>query len=158
MKRIINILLLFLSAFTVNAQTDTIECNHSDMLGVEVAAPHKFVGEVARGFLNVNYTKPQLIADDYYIMHYMSAGYSFYKRRANEYVLSYGIGIPLHYFQSGTLYGYLIDGYHYRGDYDDFRKRRVKAEYRKKNYGFSIAYTLRHSLIFGYSFNYKKTK
>ena len=134
------------------------------MLGIEVGLPI-----IGRGFINPNITLPQRVTDEYYIIHYIAGGYSFLKDKQDEYVFSYGVGIPLYTFKKGILYGYLIDAYHYRpkkvvvNHLDhllrrDFRQRRVKLAYRRNSYEFSTTYTIRYSLIFGisYSFNNKK--
>tara|TARA_R110002073_G_scaffold281802_1_gene446055 strand:- start:487 stop:993 length:507 start_codon:yes stop_codon:yes gene_type:complete len=121
------------------------------MVGVEVGPPI-----MGRGFVNPTVTIPQVIAGNYYIIHYLAGGYSFSKGKQDEYVLSYGIGIPLYTLKEGILYGYLIDGYHHRSKKDnDFRQRRVKFAYRNDSYEFSMIYTLRYSLMVGvsYSFN-----
>ena len=128
------------------------------MLGIEVGLPI-----IGRGFINPNITLPQRITDEYYIIHYIAGGYSFLKNKQDEYVFSYGIGIPLYTLKKGILYGYLIDAYHYRpqkivvdlNKNRDFRQRRVRFAYRKNSYEFSTTYTIRYSLIFGisYSFN-----
>ena len=129
------------------------------MLGVEVGLPI-----MGRGFINPNITLPQRITDEYYIIHYIAGGYSFKKDKQDEYVFSYGIGIPLYTFKKGVLYGYLIDAYHYRPKkvvvnhpdhplHRDFRQRRVKLAYRKNSFEFSTTYTIRYSLIFGASYH-----
>jgi len=146
-------LLWSMSLTNVNAQ-DTLQCPipiESDgtvtMLGIEVGAPI-----MGRGFINPMVTIPQKVSSDYNIIHYLAAGYSFSKGKQDEYVLSYGIGIPLYALKNGTLYGYLIDAYHRRLNNDkDFRQRRIKFAYRNNSYEFSVTYTLRYSLIIGVS-------
>ena len=158
------LLVLALMSIKVNAQDTlsvpiSIERNVTlTMLGVEIGLP-----VTSRGFINPNVTIPQRITSEYYIIHYIAGGYSFLRDEQDEYVFSYGIGIPLYDFQKGILYGYLVDAYHYRpklivvdpNKNRDFRQRRVRFAYRKNLYEFSTTYTIRHSLIFGvsYSFN-----
>lgn len=161
---VVMILLWSMSLTNINAQ-DTLQCpapiecdGTVTMLGGEVGVPI-----MGRGFINSNITIPQRITNKYYIVHYIAGGYSFLKNKQDEYVFSYGIGIPLYTFQKGILYGYLIDAYHYRpklivvdpNKNRDFRQRRVRFAYRKNLYEFSTTYTIRYSLIFGisYSFN-----
>ena len=156
------LLVLALMPTRVSAQ-DTLSISTSierdvtlTMLGVEIGLPI-----TSRGFINPNVTMPQRITNEYYIVHYIAGGYSFLRDKQDEYVFSYGIGIPLHTFQKGILYGYLVDAYHYRpklivvdpNKNRDFRQRRVRFAYRKNLYEFSTTYTIRHSLIFGVSYS-----
>jgi hypothetical protein len=167
MKKTILMLLMTTMLVIVNAK-DTTNTNSqkiqkvtitSNMFGVEFGAPI-----MGRGLINPNVTIPQRIAYEYYIVHYLSMGYSFLEGKKDEYLLSYGIGIPLIVSSKGTLYGYFIDAYHYRPDLvitdptknRDFRQRRLRLAYRVNNFEFSTTYTLRHSAILGISYSFKK--
>lgn len=159
-------LLISVTSFIVNAQ-DTISnqkqtqkvTTTNNMFGLEFGAP-----VMGRGLINPNVTIPQRIASEYYIVHYLSVGYSFLEDKKDEYLLSYGIGIPLRISKKGTLYGYLIDAYHYRPDVvitdptknRDFRQRRVRLAYRTSKFEVSATYTLRYSAILGISYSFKK--
>ena len=165
MKKAILMLLISVTSFIVNAQ-DTISSQKqthkvttNNMFGVEVGAPI-----MGRGLINPNVTIPQRIASEYHIVHYLAVGYSFLEDKKDEYLFSYGIGIPLQISKKGTLYGYLIEAYHYRPDVvitdptknRDFRQRRVKLAYRTSKFEFSTTYTLRYSAILGVSYSFKK--
>jgi len=161
-------LLLILGCSVVNAQdttTNTTPINEesftttSVMYGLEFGIPIR-----GRGLINPNVTIPQRISTEYHIVHYLAVGYSFLEDKKDEYLFSYGVGIPLTKLNKGTLYGYLIDAYHYRPDVvvtdpnknRDFRQRRIKMAYRTNKYEFSTTYTLRYSLILGISYTFKK--
>ena len=166
MKKTILTLLMTIGSLMSNAQ-DTIPNSKifgtptSSLFGVEVGV----TDTTKRGFINPNITLPQRITDDYYIVHYLSVGYSFLDNKNDEYVFSYGIGIPLPKgVRSGRLYIYLIDAYHYRPDFivadpndnRDFRERRLRLSYRTNKFEVSTAYDLRHSLILGLSYSFRK--
>ena len=166
MKKTILILLVIVTSVMVNAQ-DTISTNQqtcksittNNMFGVEFGAP-----VMGRGLINPNFTIPQRISSEYHIVHYLALGYSFLEDKKDEYLFSYGIGIPLRVFEKGTLYGYFIDAYHYRPDLvvvdptknRDFRQRRVRIAYRTNNFEFSTTYTLRYSVILGISYSFNR--
>ena len=166
MKKTILMLLISVTSFIVNAQDTTSSQKQTqkvittnNMFGVEFGAPI-----MGRGLINPNVTIPQRIASEYHIVHYLAVGYSFLEDKKDEYLFSYGIGIPLRISKKGTLYGYLIEAYHYRPDVvitdptknRDFRQRRVKLAYRKSKFEFSATYTLRYSTILGVSYSFKK--
>ena len=131
----------------------------SNMFGVEFGMPI-----MGRGLINPNTTIPQRISSEYHIVHYLAVGYSFLVDKKDEYLFSYGIGIPLRVLKKGTLYGYFIDAYHYRPDLvvvdptknRDFRQRRIRIAYRTNKFEFSTTYTLRYSAILGISYTFKK--
>jgi hypothetical protein len=166
MKKTILMLLISVTSFIVNAQDTTSSQKQTqkvitttNMFGVEVGAPI-----MGRGIINPNVTIPQRIASEYHVVHYLAVGYSFLEDKKDEYLFSYGIGIPLQISKKGTLYGYLIEAYHYRPDVvitdptknRDFRQRRVKLAYRTSKFEFSATYTLRYSAILGVSYSFKK--
>ena len=166
MKKTILILLIGVTSFIVNAQDTTKTQKQiqkvtttNNMFGVEFAAPI-----MGRGLINPNVTIPQRIAPEYHIVHYLAIGYSFLVDKKDEYLLSYGIGIPLLVSKKSTLYGYFIDAYHYRPDVvvidptknRDFRQRRIRIAYRTNKFEVSTTYTLRHSAILGISYTFKK--
>ena len=159
-------LLISVTSFIVNAQDTTSSQKQTqkvittnNMFGVEFGAPI-----MGRGLISPNVTIPQRIASEYHIVHYLAVGYSFLEDKKDEYLFSYGIGIPLRISKKGTLYGYLIDAYHYRPDVvitdpsknRDFRQRRVRLAYRTSKFEFSATYTLRYSAILGVSYSFKK--
>ena len=165
MKKTILMLLISVTSFIVNAQDTTSSQKQTqkvitttNMFGVEVGAPI-----MGRGIINPNVTIPQRIASEYHVVHYLAVGYSFFEDKKDEYLFSYGIGIPLQISKKGTLYGYLIEAYHYRPDVvitdptknRDFRQRRVKLAYRTSKFEFSATYTLRYSAILGVSYSFK---
>ena len=167
MKKIILMLLMSVTSLIVNAQ-DTTKSNNpqvekvtttSNMFGIEFGVPI-----MGRGIINPNITIPQRIASEYHIVHYLSVGYSFLDDKKDEYLFSYGIGIPLLVTKKGTLYGYFIDAYHYRPDVvvvdptknRDFRQRRVRVAYRTTKFEFSTTYTLRYSVILGISYSFNR--
>ena len=165
MKKTILMLLISVTSFIVNAQDTTSSKKQTqkvitttNMFGVEVGAPI-----MGRGIINPNVTIPQRIASEYHVVHYLAVGYSFLEDKKDEYLFSYGIGIPLQISKKGTLYGYLIEAYHYRPDVvitdptknRDFRQRRVKLAYRTSKFEFSATYTLRYSAILGVSYSFK---
>ena len=167
MKKTILTLLVIVTSLMVNAQDTTTSTNNQthkvittdNMFGVEFGVPI-----MGRGLINPNVTIPQRIASEYHIVHYLAVGYSFLEDKKDEYLFSYGIGIPLRISKKGTLYGYLIDAYHYRPDVvitdptknRDFRQRRVRVAYRTNKFEFSTTYTLRYSVILGISYSFKK--
>ena len=165
MKKIILMLLISATSFIVNAQDTTSSQKQThkvittNMFGVEFGVPI-----MGRGLINPNVTIPQRIASEYHIVHYLAVGYSFLEDKKDEYLLSYGIGIPLRISKKSTLYGYFIDAYHYRPDVvitdptknRDFRQRRLRLAYRTNKFEFSTTYTLRHSAILGISYSFKK--
>ena len=167
MKKTILMLLVGVSSFIVNAQDTTTSTNQqtkkvtttNNMFGVELGVPIE-----GRGLINTNVTIPQRIASEYHIVHYLSVGYSFLTDKKDEYLFSYGVGIPLRTLKKGTRYGYFIDAYHYRPDLvitdptknRDFRQRRIRLAYRTNKFEFSTMYTLRHSAIFGIAYSFKK--
>jgi len=166
MKKTILMLLISVTSFIVNAQDTTSSQKQTqkvittnNMFGVEFGVPI-----MGRGLINPNVTIPQRIASEYHIVHYLAVGYSFLEDKKDEYLFSYGIGIPLRISKKGTLYGYLIDAYHYRPDVvitdpsknRDFRQRRVRLAYRTSKFEFSATYTLRYSAILGVSYSFKK--
>jgi len=166
MKKTILMLLISVTSFIVNAQDTTSSQKQTqkvittnNMFGVEFGAPI-----MGRGLISPNVTIPQRIASEYHIVHYLAVGYSFLEDKKDEYLFSYGIGIPLRISKKGTLYGYLIDAYHYRPDVvitdpsknRDFRQRRVRLAYRTSKFEFSATYTLRYSAILGVSYSFKK--
>ena len=159
-------LLISVTSFIVNAQDTTSSQKQTqkvittnNMFGVEFGAPI-----MGRGLISPNVTIPQRIASEYHIVHYLAVGYSFLEDKKDEYLFSYGIGIPLRISKKGTLYGYFIDAYHYRPDVvitdptknRDFRQRRLRLAYRTNKFEFSTTYTLRHSAIVGISYSFKK--
>ena len=165
MKKTILMLLISVTSFIVNAQDTTSSKKQTqkvitttNMFGVEVGAPI-----MGRGIINPNVTIPQRIASEYHVVHYLAVGYSFLEDKKDEYLFSYGIGIPLQISKKGTLYGYIIEAYHYRPDVvitdptknRDFRQRRVKLAYRTSKFEFSATYTLRYSAILGVSYSFK---
>ena len=165
MKKTILMLLISVTSFIVNAQDTTSSQKQTqkvitttNMFGVEVGAPI-----MGRGIINPNVTIPQRIASEYHVVHYLAVGYSFLEDKKDEYLFSYGIGIPLQISKKGTLYGYLIEAYHYRPDVvitdptknRYFRQRRVKLAYRTSKFEFSATYTLRYSAILGVSYSFK---
>ena len=165
MKKIILMLLVCVTSLIVNAQDTTSTQKQTqkvittnNMFGVEFGIPI-----MGRGLINPNVTIPQMIASEYHIVHYLAVGYSFLEDKKDEYLLSYGIGIPLRISKKGTLYGYFIDAYHYRPDVvitdptknRDFRQRRLRLAYRTNKFEFSTTYTLRHSVIAGISYSFK---
>jgi|TARA_R110001583_G_C5558531_1_gene400971 hypothetical protein len=166
MKKTILILLVIVTSLMVSAQDTTSTQKQTqkaittnNMFGVEFGIPI-----MGRGLINPNVTIPQRIASEYHIVHYLAVGYSFLEDKKDEYLFSYGIGIPLRISKKGTLYGYLIDAYHYRPDVvitdptknRDFRQRRVRLAYRTSKFEFSATYTLRYSAILGVSYSFKK--
>ena len=167
MKKTILMLLVGVSSFIVNAQDTTTSTNQqtkkvtttNNMFGVELGVPIE-----GRGLINTNVTIPQRIASEYHIVHYLAVGYSFLEDKKDEYLFSYGIGIPLLVLKKGTLYGYFIEAYHYRPDLvvvdptkvRDFRQRRIRLAYRTNKFEFSTTYTLRYSAILGVSYTFKK--
>jgi len=165
MKKTILTLLVAIGSLMSSAQ-DTIP--NSKMFGTPTYT--QFGVEVGltdttkRGFINPNITLPQRITDEYYIIHYLAVGYSTLEDSNDEYVFSYGVGIPLPKgVRSGRLYLYLIDAYHYRPDAivvdpndRDFRQRRIRLAYRTNKFEFSTTYTLRHSAILGISYSFRK--
>ena len=166
MKKTILTLLTIMCSLVINAQdtlgVDSMIRNNVvietdgtlTMVGVDIGLPI-----MGRGLLNANVTIPQKISGDYNIIHYMAVGYSSSDNNKDEYLLSYGIGIPLYSTNKGKVYGYLIDAYHYRPTVvvrdihknRDFRQRRVKFAYRVNKYEISTTYTIRYSLMFGFS-------
>ena len=161
MKKILLTLLVLIGLQTQTQAQDTLiqKGNMFTMVGMDIGLP-----VIGRGFINPNITLPQRITDEYYIIHYLAGGYSFLDDKQDEYVFSYGVGIPLYTLKKGILYGYLIDAYHYRPNKvvidtnkkRDFRQRRVKIAYRNNQFEFSTTYTLRYSLILGVSYSFKK--
>ena len=161
MKKILLTLLVLIGLQTQTQAQDTLiqKGNMFTMVGMDIGLP-----VMGRGFINPNITLPQRITDEYYIIHYLAGGYSFLDDKQDEYVFSYGVGIPLYTLKKGILYGYLIDAYHYRPNKvvidtnkkRDFRQRRVKISYRNNQFEFSTTYTLRYSLILGVSYSFKK--
>tara|TARA_R110002153_G_scaffold221958_1_gene374348 strand:+ start:41 stop:526 length:486 start_codon:yes stop_codon:yes gene_type:complete len=161
MKKILLTLLVLIGLQTQTQAQDTLiqKGNMFTMVGMDIGLP-----VIGRGFINPNITLPQRITDEYYIIHYLAGGYSFLDDKQDEYVFSYGVGIPLYTLKKGILYGYLIDAYHYRPNKvvidtnkkRDFRQRRVKISYRNNQFEFSTTYTLRYSLILGVSYSFKK--
>jgi len=158
MKRLLLTLLVLLGLQTQAQDTLIQKSDMFTMVGVDAGVP-----VIGRGFINPNITLPQRITDEYYIIHYLAGGYSFLDDKQDEYVFSYGVGIPLYTLTSGILYGYLIDAYHYRPNKvvtdinksRDFRQRRVKIAYRTNQFEFSTTYTLRYSLILGVAYSFK---
>ena len=160
MKKILLTLLVLIGLQTQTQAQDTLiqKGNMFTMVGMDIGLP-----VIGRGFINPNITLPQRITDEYYIIHYLAGGYSFLDDKQDEYVFSYGVGIPLYTLKKGILYGYLIDAYHYRPNKvvidtnkkRDFRQRRVKISYRNNQFEFSTTYTLRYSLILGVSYSFK---
>jgi len=169
MKKTILTLLVIISSLISNAQ-DTLQKTKmygtptSNLFGLEFGFPDKT--HKNRGLVNTNVTLPQRITDEYYIIHYLAVGYSFLEGVKDEYLLSYGLGIPLPHNGrlKGRMYLYFIDAYHYRPDVvvvdptknRDFRQRRVRISYRTNKFEFSSTYTLRHSTILGVSYSFKK--
>ena len=159
MKKILLTLLVIIGLQTQAQDTLIQKSDMPTMVGIDVGLPI-----MGRGFINPNITLPQRITDEYYIIHYLAGGYSFLDDKQDEYVFSYGVGIPLYTLKKGILYGYLIDAYHYRPNKvvidtnkkRDFRQRRVKIAYRNNQFEFSTTYTLRYSLILGVSYSFKK--
>ena len=159
MKRILLTILVLIGLQTQAQDTLIQKSDMLTMVGIDVGLPI-----MGRGFINPNITLPQRITDEYYIIHYLAGGYSFLDDKQDEYVFSYGVGIPLYTLKKGILYGYLIDAYHYRPNKvvidtnkkRDFRQRRVKISYRNNQFEFSTTYTLRYSLILGVSYSFKK--
>ena len=159
MKKILLTLLVLIGLQTQAQDTLIQKGNMFTMVGMDIGLP-----VIGRGFINPNITLPQRITDEYYIIHYLAGGYSFLEDKQDEYVFSYGVGIPLYTLKKGILYGYLIDAYHYRPNKvvidtnkkRDFRQRRVKISYRNNQFEFSTTYTLRYSLILGVSYSFKK--
>lgn len=160
-------LLVSVASLIVNAQDTTTSNNPQtnkvitikNMFGVELGIPIQ-----GRGLINTNATIPQRISSEYHIVHYLAVGYSFLVDKKDEYLFSYGIGIPLRVLKKGTLYGYFIDAYHYRPDLvvvdptknRDFRQRRVRVAYRTTKFEFSTTYTLRYSAILGISYSFNR--
>lgn len=159
-------LLVSVISLIVNAQDTTTSTQQTqkaattdNMFGVEFGIPI-----MGRGIINPNVTIPQRIASEYHIVHYLAVGYSFLEDKKDEYLFSYGIGIPLLVLKKGTLYGYFIEAYHYRPDLvvvdptkvRDFRQRRIRLAYRTNKFEFSTTYTLRYSAILGVSYTFKK--
>ena len=156
---------LILGCSVVNGQDTTASVHQqthnltTNMFGVEFGAPI-----MGRGVVNPNVTIPQRISSEYHIVHYLSVGYSFLEDKKDEYLFSYGIGIPLKVLDKGTFYGYFIDAYHYRPDLivvdptknRDFRQRRIRIAYRTNKLEFSTTYTLRYSVILGISYSFNK--
>jgi hypothetical protein len=135
----------------------------SNLFGLEFGFPDKT--HKNRGLVNTSVTLPQRITDEYYIIHYLAVGYSFLEDVKDEYLLSYGLGIPLPNGRlKGRMYLYFIEAYHYRPDVvvvdptknRDFRQRRVRVSYRTNKFELSSTYTLRHSVILGVSYSFKK--
>ena len=161
MKRILLTILVLIGLQTQAQDTLIQKSDMLTMVGIDVGLPI-----MGRGFINPNITLPQRITDEYYIIHYLAGGYSFLDDKQDEYVFSYGVGIPLYTLKKGILYGYLIDAYHYRPNKvvidtnkkRDFRQRRVKISYRNNQFEFSTTYTLRYSLILGVSYSFKNQK
>jgi hypothetical protein len=161
MKKILLTLLVIIGLQTQAQDTLIQKSDMPTMVGIDVGLPI-----MGRGFINPNITLPQRITDEYYIIHYLAGGYSFLDDKQDEYVFSYGVGIPLYTLKKGILYGYLIDAYHYRPNKvvidtnkkRDFRQRRVKIAYRNNQFEFSTTYTLRYSLILGVSYSFKNQK
>jgi hypothetical protein len=167
MKKTILMLLMGVTLLIVNAQDTTTSQNqqtqkvitNSIMYGIELGIPIE-----GRGLINPNVTIPQRIAPEYHIVHYLAIGYSFLEDKKDEYLFSYGIGIPLRVSKKSTLYGYFIEAYHYRPDVvvvdpsknRDFRQRRIRIAYRTNKFEVSTTYTLRHSAIIGISYTFKK--
>jgi len=167
MKKTILMLLVSVASLIVNAQDTTTSNNPQtnkvitikNMFGVELGIPIQ-----GRGLINTNATIPQRISSEYHIVHYLAVGYSFLVDKKDEYLFSYGIGIPLRVLKKGTLYGYFIDAYHYRPDLvvvdptknRDFRQRRVRVAYRTTKFEFSTTYTLRYSAILGISYSFNR--
>jgi len=166
MKKTILMLLVSVISLIVNAQDTTTSTQQTqkaattdNMFGVEFGIPI-----MGRGIINPNVTIPQRIASEYHIVHYLAVGYSFLEDKKDEYLFSYGIGIPLLVLKKGTLYGYFIEAYHYRPDLvvvdptkvRDFRQRRIRLAYRTNKFEFSTTYTLRYSAILGVSYTFKK--
>jgi hypothetical protein len=161
MKKILLTLLVIIGLQTQAQDTLIQKSDMPTMVGIDVGLPI-----MGRGFINPNITLPQRITDEYYIIHYLAGGYSFLDDKQDEYVFSYGVGIPLYTLKKSILYGYLIDAYHYRPNKvvidtnkkRDFRQRRVKIAYRNNQFEFSTTYTLRYSLILGVSYSFKNQK
>ena len=167
MKKTILILLVIVTSLMVNAQDTTTSTNNQthkvittdNMFGVEFGVPI-----TGRGLINPNVTIPQRISSEYHIVPYLAVGYSFLVDKKDEYLFSYGIGIPLRVLKKGTLYAFFIDAYHYRPDVvvvdptknRDFRQRRIRIAYRTNKFEVSTTYTLRHSAIIGISYTFKK--
>ena len=158
MKKTILTLLVVIGSLISSAQ-DTIEVKNPIMYGVELGAPIE-----GRGLINPNVTIPQRISSEYHIVHYLAVGYSFLEDKKDEYLFSYGIGIPLRVSKKSTLYAFFIDAHHYRPDVvvvdptknRDFRQRRIRIAYRTNKFEVSTTYTLRHSAILGISYSFRK--
>jgi len=172
MKKTILTLLVVVGSLISNAQdtigvdtslsvsiNETFGITNSNMYGVELGIPIE-----GRGLINTNVTIPQRIASEYHIVHYLAVGYSFLEDKKDEYLFSYGIGIPLRVSKNTTLYAFFIDAYHYRPDVvvvdptknRDFRQRRIRIAYRTNKFEVSTTYTLRHSAIMGISYTFRK--
>jgi|TARA_R110002074_G_scaffold84400_2_gene187404 hypothetical protein len=157
MKKTILTLLVAIGSLISSAQ-DTIEVKNPIMYGVELGAPIE-----GRGLINPNVTIPQRISSEYHIVHYLAVGYSFLEDKKDEYLFSYGIGIPLRVSKKSTLYAFFIDAHHYRPDVvvvdptknRDFRQRRIRIAFRTNKFEVSTTYTLRHSAILGISYSFK---
>ena len=169
MKKTILTLLVAIGSLISNAQ-DTIGIDTSltnmqfgvtnhIMYGVELGIPIE-----GRGLVNPNVTIPQRISSEYNIVHYLAVGYSFLENKKDEYLFSYGIGIPLRVSKKSTLCAFFIDAYHYRPDVvvvdptknRDFRQRRIRIAYRTNKFEVSTTYTLRHSAILGVAYSFRK--
>jgi hypothetical protein len=158
MKKTILTLLVAVGSLISNAQ-DTIEVTNPIMYGVELGIPIE-----GRGLINPNVTIPQRLSSEYHIVHYLAVGYSFLEDKKDEYLFSYGVGIPLRVSKKSTLYAFFIDAYHYRPDLvvvdptknRDFRQRRIRIAYRTNKFEVSTTYTLRHSAILGVAYSFRK--
>jgi len=157
MKKTILTLLVAIGSLMSSAQ-DTIGVTNPIMYGVELGAPIE-----GRGLINPNVTIPQRVSSEYHIVHYLAVGYSFLEDKKDEYLFSYGIGIPLRVSKKSTLYAFFIDAHHYRPDVvvvdptknRDFRQRRIRIAFRTNKFEVSTTYTLRHSAILGISYSFK---
>jgi hypothetical protein len=175
MKKTILTLLVAIGSLISNAQ-DLIPTPKSNLIGLEVGLKSIDDGEGCLntrqevGFINSNFTAPQKITEEYYIVHYLGVGYSFSSINLEEtnddaYVFSYGIGIPSPTaFKGGRLYLYFINDYHYRPNIvvedpndRDLHKMRMRIAYRTNKFELTVTNNpFKNWTIFGVAYSLRK--
>jgi hypothetical protein len=169
MKKTILTLLVAIGSLISNAQ-ELIPTPKTNLIGVEVGLNSIEETRQEVGFINTNFTSPQKITEEYYIVHYLGVGYSFSSINLEEtnddaYVFSYGIGIPSPTaFKGGRLYLYFINDYHYRPNIvvedpndRDLHKMRMRIAYRTNKFELTVTNNpFKNWTIFGVAYRLGK--
>jgi len=153
-KKLLVVITFFISVITQAQDTTHIVKIHNPttMVGIELTYPSPNFDTI-RGLINPNITIPQNVCGWYNLIHYGSVGYSFHTNQDYNLLFSYGIGIPFYEIKGMQIYGTYILGYHYRPNRKDYRMRRIRVSYRTNKWEVSTSYTMRHTIILGFSYN-----